>query len=172
MAGVLNTDNMSIFGVTIDYGPFGYMERFDPDFICNSSDDQGRYAYKKQVRLVSIVRLSFRCTHLSVHTICSCWVAACLALQPEICKWNCSKLAEALDPFLPSKVSAAILEEVYDNTYKAHYMTIMRFVILPLLCLSWNIPKPMYVAWLGTGPNWACGSHRMTTLGWRQTFWK
>lgn len=41
--GVLNTDNMSIIGDTIDYGPFGFLDRYDPDFICNSSDDNGRY---------------------------------------------------------------------------------------------------------------------------------
>nr|XP_037279416.1 protein adenylyltransferase SelO, mitochondrial-like [Rhipicephalus microplus]XP_037279417.1 protein adenylyltransferase SelO, mitochondrial-like [Rhipicephalus microplus] len=46
--GVLNTDNMSILGLTIDYGPFGFMERFDPDHICNTSDDGGRYTYIKQ----------------------------------------------------------------------------------------------------------------------------
>lgn len=34
---VLNTDNMSIVGVTIDYGPFGFMDKYDPDFICNAS---------------------------------------------------------------------------------------------------------------------------------------
>lgn len=39
--GVLNTDNMSIVGVTIDYGPYGFMDRFDPDFVCNGS---GSYA--------------------------------------------------------------------------------------------------------------------------------
>lgn len=46
--GVLNTDNMSIVGVTIDYGPFGFMERFDSGFICNGSDDSGRYDYQSQ----------------------------------------------------------------------------------------------------------------------------
>ncbi|CAF3777533.1 unnamed protein product [Adineta steineri] len=46
--GVLNTDNMSIIGVTIDYGPYGFMDRYDPDFICNGSDDSGRYSYKQQ----------------------------------------------------------------------------------------------------------------------------
>ena len=35
--GVLNTDNMSILGLTIDYGPFGFLERHDPDFIFNGS---------------------------------------------------------------------------------------------------------------------------------------
>ncbi|XP_061085514.1 protein adenylyltransferase SelO-1, mitochondrial-like [Conger conger] len=46
--GVLNTDNMSIVGVTLDYGPFGFMDRFDPDFVCNSSDSSGRYTYQAQ----------------------------------------------------------------------------------------------------------------------------
>jgi len=46
--GVMNTDNMSIHGVTLDYGPFGFVEQFDPQFICNHSDHQGRYAFNKQ----------------------------------------------------------------------------------------------------------------------------
>lgn len=47
--GVLNTDNMSILSLTIDYGPFGWMEHFDPDYVCNHSDnDRGRYRYKAQ----------------------------------------------------------------------------------------------------------------------------
>uniref|UniRef100_A0A673V3F9 Selenoprotein O n=2 Tax=Suricata suricatta TaxID=37032 RepID=A0A673V3F9_SURSU len=46
--GVLNTDNMSIVGLTIDYGPFGFLDRYDPDHVCNASDSTGRYAYSKQ----------------------------------------------------------------------------------------------------------------------------
>ncbi|XP_058501163.1 selenoprotein O1 isoform X2 [Solea solea] len=46
--GVLNTDNMSILGLTMDYGPYGFMDRFDPDFICNASDNSGRYSYQAQ----------------------------------------------------------------------------------------------------------------------------
>ena len=46
--GVMNTDNMSILGLTLDYGPFGFMEAFNPGHICNHSDDQGRYAYENQ----------------------------------------------------------------------------------------------------------------------------
>uniref|UniRef100_F7AHM4 Selenoprotein O n=2 Tax=Ciona intestinalis TaxID=7719 RepID=F7AHM4_CIOIN len=46
--GVLNTDNMSLLGLTIDYGPFGFMDRFDPNFQCNNSDNKGRYVYKAQ----------------------------------------------------------------------------------------------------------------------------
>ncbi|XP_034719146.1 selenoprotein O2 isoform X2 [Etheostoma cragini] len=46
--GVLNTDNMSILGLTLDYGPFGFMDRYDPDFVCNNSDKRGRYSYQAQ----------------------------------------------------------------------------------------------------------------------------
>jgi uncharacterized protein YdiU (UPF0061 family) len=46
--GVMNTDNMSILGLTIDYGPFGFLDAFDPAHICNHSDTQGRYAWARQ----------------------------------------------------------------------------------------------------------------------------
>jgi hypothetical protein len=46
--GVLNTDNMSVLGVTLDYGPFGFLDEFDAGHICNHSDTEGRYAYDQQ----------------------------------------------------------------------------------------------------------------------------
>ena len=46
--GVMNTDNMSIVGATLDYGPYGFMEGFDAGYICNHSDEGGRYAYDQQ----------------------------------------------------------------------------------------------------------------------------
>ncbi len=49
--GVLNTDNMSILGLTIDYGPFGFMDAFDGGYICNHSDVNGRYAYNMQPQI-------------------------------------------------------------------------------------------------------------------------
>ncbi len=46
--GVLNTDNMSVLGLTLDYGPYGFLEAFDPGFIPNHSDHDGRYAFDQQ----------------------------------------------------------------------------------------------------------------------------
>ncbi len=46
--GVMNTDNMSILGLTIDYGPFGFLDDYNPGFICNHSDSNGRYAFDEQ----------------------------------------------------------------------------------------------------------------------------
>ncbi len=46
--GVMNTDNMSILGLTLDYGPFQFLDTFNPAHICNHTDSLGRYAYNKQ----------------------------------------------------------------------------------------------------------------------------
>ena len=46
--GVMNTDNMSMLGLTIDYGPFQFLDAFVPGHICNHSDNQGRYAFNRQ----------------------------------------------------------------------------------------------------------------------------
>jgi uncharacterized protein YdiU (UPF0061 family) len=46
--GVMNTDNFSVLGLTLDYGPFGFMDAFRQYHICNHSDFEGRYAYYAQ----------------------------------------------------------------------------------------------------------------------------
>jgi uncharacterized protein YdiU (UPF0061 family) len=46
--GVMNTDNMSIIGLTLDYGPYGFIDRFRADHVCNHSDTMGRYAWNAQ----------------------------------------------------------------------------------------------------------------------------
>ncbi|MBD1576585.1 YdiU family protein [Vibrio sp. S11_S32] len=46
--GVLNTDNMSILGQTFDFGPFGFLDAYQPNYICNHSDYQGRYSFANQ----------------------------------------------------------------------------------------------------------------------------
>lgn len=80
--GVLNTDNMSILSLTLDYGPFQVMEHYDPDLICNHTDLQiGRYKFKS---------------------------------QPDICKWNLKKLAEALHPYVDLEFSLQVLNEQFD----------------------------------------------------------
>lgn len=47
----MNTDNMSILGLTLDYGPFGFLDGFDANHICNHSDTGGRYAYAQQPQI-------------------------------------------------------------------------------------------------------------------------
>ena len=50
--GVLNSDNISVLGITIDYGPFGFLDQFQIDHICNHSDHGGRYAYHRQPQIM------------------------------------------------------------------------------------------------------------------------
>lgn len=77
---VLNTDNMSILGQTIDYGPYGWLEEYDPVWTPNYIDNQGRrYSYGN---------------------------------QPEICRWNLYRLANALVPLFGETKQ---LEEVLNS---------------------------------------------------------
>ncbi|MBK6659185.1 MAG: YdiU family protein [Proteobacteria bacterium] len=59
--GVMNTDNMSILGITIDYGPYGWLENFDPDWTPNTTDAQQRryrYGQQPQIALWNLVQLA------------------------------------------------------------------------------------------------------------------
>lgn len=80
--GVMNTDNMSLLGLTLDYGPFGFMDGFDAGHVCNHSDETGRYAYQQQPRI-------------------ALWNLYCLgqALTPLLEK---EEILEALDTFQPA----------------------------------------------------------------------
>lgn len=86
--GVINTDNMSILGLTIDYGPYGQIEFYDRNYVPNSSDSKGRYAFFQ---------------------------------QPEICKWNLSKLAESISPELKIEESSELISQHYDSTFEFIY---------------------------------------------------
>ena len=86
--GVLNTDNMSVLGLTIDYGPYAFLDHFNPAFISNASDKQGRYRYEA---------------------------------QPEICGWNLTKFAEALDPMVPLNGSLDYIKANYWKVYNEQY---------------------------------------------------
>ncbi|MGR9052746.1 MAG: protein adenylyltransferase SelO family protein, partial [Gammaproteobacteria bacterium] len=91
--GVMNTDNMTVGGETLDLGPFGFMETYDPGFTPNPADDQNRYAYDQ---------------------------------QPDIGRWNCLALAEALSSLLPGRKVPAGLLRHYRQSYRQHYLTQMR----------------------------------------------
>ena len=64
--GVMNTDNMSILGLTLDYGPYGFMDGFRLGHVCNHSDTEGRYSWNRQpsVALWNLYRLGG-----SLHTL-------------------------------------------------------------------------------------------------------
>jgi len=90
--GVMNTDNMSIHGITLDYGPFGFVEQFDPHYICNHSDHQGRYAFNKQPE-IGLFNLS-------------CMAQALLPLLHEDSDEAVKLAKQSLDKYQPEFVSA------------------------------------------------------------------
>ncbi len=83
--GVMNTDNMSILGLTIDYGPYGWLEGFEPDWTPNTTDAEGRrYAY---------------------------------GAQPQIARWNLSRLASALFPLLNDEAPLYRGLKMFEQTF-------------------------------------------------------
>ena len=91
--GVVNTDNMSILGDTLDFGPFGFMETYNPEFSANASDDLARYQFDQ---------------------------------QPEIGRWNCLALAEAISSLLPSRTIPSKLLRLYRQHYHQRYLQRLR----------------------------------------------
>lgn len=73
--GVMNTDNMSITGETIDYGPCAFMNEYNPRTVFSSIDTMGRYRYEN---------------------------------QPEMAKWNLTRLGESLLPILADEEGLAL----------------------------------------------------------------
>jgi len=96
--GVMNSDNMSILGLTIDYGPYGFMEAYDPGYICNHSDHHGRYAYDQQPN-IGLFNLT-------------CFAQAILPLLSE-------------EPEHAAEIAKGKLEQ-YQHLYISHYATQMR----------------------------------------------
>ncbi|WOE30481.1 MULTISPECIES: protein adenylyltransferase SelO [unclassified Acinetobacter] len=93
--GVMNTDNLNITGSTLDFGPYGFLERFRPNWINNHSDHQGRYTYQQQPSIA--------------HWNLWMWLNNLVALCPqeiEKAQWK-EQLAECLEHF--------------ETTFLAHY---------------------------------------------------
>lgn len=88
--GVLNTDNMSILGLTLDYGPYGFMDAMDFHHICNGSDDGGRYTYAKQAPVC----------RWNLQRLADCW-----------------RLLAPVE--LSQEATEALLQEAFDDTFAA-----------------------------------------------------
>ncbi|SFM94689.1 hypothetical protein SAMN05216516_101467 [Izhakiella capsodis] len=67
--GVMNTDNMSLLGLTLDYGPYRFMDDYQPGLMSNHSDYQGRYAFNNQptIGLWNLNRLAYALSSLMRH---------------------------------------------------------------------------------------------------------
>ena len=91
--GVMNTDNMSILGLTIDYGPYGWLEDYDPNWTPNTTDaGSGRYRF---------------------------------GYQPQVAKWNLSKLASAIYPLVEDVDPFYEGLELFTSTYDAQWQNML-----------------------------------------------
>ncbi len=110
--GVMNTDNMSILGLTIDYGPFGFLDAFDANHICNHSDSQGRYAYSQQPQV------AFWNLHCLAQALMPLWREGDGKADAETSKAATDAAVEAaraaLDPFR-ERYAAAFFQQYRDK---------------------------------------------------------
>ena len=104
--GVLNTDNTSLLGLTLDYGPFGFLDTFQIDHICNHSDHGGRYAYHRQAEVL----------HWNLYCLASAMLEA---LQEEL------QSALGLDHEASIQKIKDTLEH-YNREYAAHWQSLFR----------------------------------------------
>jgi uncharacterized protein YdiU (UPF0061 family) len=107
MHGVMNTDNMSILGLTLDYGPYGFMEAFDANHICNHTDQQGRYSYANQPQVG--------------HWNCYALAQALLPLIGEVEETQAAldvyqpEFAAKVDELLHAKLGLSVLDAHFDE---------------------------------------------------------
>ena len=114
--GVMNTDNMSMLGLTIDYGPYGFLDAFDPGHICNHSDHQGRYAFARQP---SVALWNLHALAQALLPLIGDTDVAVLALEPYK-----SVFAQAMAARMSAKLGLTVMEES-DNALIDDLMTLM-----------------------------------------------
>ncbi|KAI9207681.1 uncharacterized protein BJ171DRAFT_420851 [Polychytrium aggregatum] len=123
--GVMNTDNFSILGLTIDYGPFQFLDGYDPDYVCNKSDFTGMYAFSEQpeVGLRNMVKFATAISPLIIQECGGDREKASGELRPALNQYS-SILSDRYGRLMAKKIGLA--------TYKE---TDLQDVIYPLLTI-------------------------------------
>lgn len=115
--GVMNTDNMSILGLTIDYGPYGWLEPYDPGWTPNTTDRrQRRYRFgnQPQVAYWNVVQLASALVHL---------VGEPEPLQAIVAEFP-RHFAEAYNPMMAAKLGLATLGEAEEALLEDLFKTL------------------------------------------------
>ncbi|MBN4080141.1 YdiU family protein [Beggiatoa alba] len=117
--GVMNSDNMSILGLTLDYGPFGFLDAYNPNFICNHSDHKGRYAFDQQPQ-IGLFNLSCLAQALLPLIDVGSAQAALATYQDTYIKYYHSLMANKLGfthtDTTVEKLNAALLEQMHQSS--------------------------------------------------------
>lgn len=153
--GVMNTDNMSILGETIDYGPFGFMASYDPNWVSNSSDYEARYAFERQpgVALWNLNCL-FHCfsNHLSrpqLVSILSQYESILMAYFQALIRTKLGFKKEAdEDQELFTNLLLLLEKERIDYTYFWRSLSQMKSACDSATLLGLVNDKPTFEAWL------------------------
>jgi len=111
--GVMNSDNMSIIGETIDYGPYGFMESFERNFVPNLSDYTGRYSYENQPIMAqwNLINLS-KLFKLITNSIKVDEVTQ--SFMPQFKRTYTSKMQQKLGILEPNKNDRALIKSLLD----------------------------------------------------------
>ncbi|CAH8500486.1 unnamed protein product [Schistosoma haematobium] len=112
--GVLNTDNMSIIGLTIDYGPFGFIDQFTWDHISNTSDPNGRYSYAQQPSVCA----------WNLARLAECLIQALIDQQK--CSSDKATNKECISVDNLTKKFTNVLDTTYMSCFKSVYLERMR----------------------------------------------
>lgn len=130
--GVMNTDNMSIHGITLDYGPFGFIDDYDPGFICNHSDHNGRYAFNQQpyVGLWNLSCLAQALLPLAekedLKAALDCYTPLCEGRYMELMRAKCG-LIEMRDDDAPLIQDILALMQLHHVDYTNFFRTLSLF---------------------------------------------
>ncbi|KAJ4479983.1 hypothetical protein J3R30DRAFT_3467167 [Lentinula aciculospora] len=132
MHGVINTDNVSILGLTIDYGPYAFMDIFDPTHICNHTDDSGRYAYKYQP---TMIMFALRALLNSLAPLIGTEMESGTAVSTD---WASSVSSEKINEWRQHAISAIQdeMEAVFQEVCSAENGVLMRKRLGLRRCLS------------------------------------
>lgn len=110
--GVMNTDNMSILGETIDYGPYGFMEDYQPQWISNHSDYEGRYAFEQQPG-IALWNLNCLCHCFSNHLARDELVDVLSQYEPILLAEYGKRMCKKLGLGQPTENDKALLAQLF-----------------------------------------------------------
>ena len=117
--GVLNTDNTSIFGLSLDFGPFAFLDNFDPNYTPNHDDHMLRYSYRNQPSIIwwNLVRLGENLGEL---------IGAGPKVDDEV--FSTQGVTEGFAPELVKRAETIIerVSEEYKAVFLAEYTRLMR----------------------------------------------
>lgn len=130
--GVLNTDNMSVLGFTIDYGPFAFLDAYEPDFIANHSDVEGRYTlrHQKDIGLWNLGQLGLSWSELIGRQAAGQKLSEVQRLDPEFVKSEEGQQS-SLQYIMSGKEKVISILKTYSTYYEKYYLEGMRAVCTP-----------------------------------------